>query len=740
MLAILGTAVCILIPASNLLTWGSIRWAVSQAAYWQGGLEMLALIGLAGGALAFWQRPGRWLLVAVPIAIYLRRHAVDVAVLLDVAYLEIVIGLGALARRAFRLSPPRDIRGYLRAFVAGFVAWSLLAWSASALRMGSMQALSLLTLALAVPAAFGGHRPLLAYLWQRACVQTRDDRFWCGAMLAWIATLFARTKVVQGYDSLWYGLRSEYVLAPGHSVFEPLGLVSPVYYFPKLYEVFLLPLARFHDHSSLDGMTILCLGLALLACLQLARRIGLPERARMATIALVATLPAFANSALSPKPDVISVLFILVAADAAMSFLQSRNARHFAWLVAGCVLACMVKLSAIPYAAALGFATLVGGWHAHWRDRIGAQAPEPMPVTRSSARGVGENALAAFVALASLVVAALVTARTWSLTGMPTIGPDPLFRLWGALGMNLTPPAGTLRWSYPQVWSDIPALVIDWLFRPRRLLHIVITWVGNVWVWCAALAAAASWCGARVVGNRSGGQWPLIALMLTGAVLALAIRYHVRGSDGNYFLFALLPAILESSRALFSRLAATPRVFTIALACLPAFVGFQAAYSFASAGWTPGTRAIDVRFDRPWKETRGVSDRVLRQAGLAGIATYLRELPGHPRAVGYVADVAGFWLPARYEGLVEIGYSHPEYLDDADRLRTFLANQRIDFVILPNRYAPEPLADLPAGTLAAVDEYLGNPLVTRIDDRGYFMLDLSALHRSAQSDHRARPP
>lgn len=723
-LVVVAAVVFIGVPAWQLVfPPAPFAWAVAQPFTWQGAIEALLLAVLVGAGLVLDRRWSLLALVALPLAFYLRRHAVDVPLLLDLVQLEIVVGLGALALRLCRLPPPGDARGYLHAFVCGFLVWSLVAWSASALDAGSIRTLRWLTLLLAIPAAFGGHAPIVLHLWRSRRSLAAADRFLAGGLVGWIATLFARTNSVYGYDSLWYGLRAEYVLDPGRSVYEPLGLVSPVHYFPKLYEMFLLPVAAMGDASVIDGVTILMLVLVLVACHVLARRIGLPPRARWPLLAVIAALPVLANSALSPKPDVISVLFVLIAADAALAFVETRGAGAAAWMLACCALACLAKLTALPYVAMLVPAAAVGAWRRRGTIEDAAQTAR-------------ECRIASLALVATVLVTIFVTARTWLLAGLPTIGPDPLFRLWTALGFELAPPAGTLNWTQPQDWSDVPALVVDWLFRPQRLLHIVISWTGNVWLWCALLALLAAPL-ARGEVRRGPARWPLAALMATGAALAVGMRYHVRGSDGNYFLAAVLPAILVSATALFRRLASAPRVFAAALACLPAFALFHAGYSFVSAGWWPGTSVFDLDLARSWQDTRRLRWQKLQAAGLARIGEYLKQRPGLARAVGYAAEPASFWLPARFEHVATISFSRPEYAYDPQRFLGFLAEQSIDYLILPKAGAPDPVASMLKPSMDAVATTLqADPDVRRIDDRDYFLLDLSARHRRERASLR----
>lgn len=712
-LALLLAATFITIPAWQSVSPGPFEWHVHQPAFVQGGIEALALIALVGGAFAL--RPSRiaLLFAGVALALFLRRHAVDIPLLIDLLYLEIVVGLGMLVRRCCGRRDAVDASAYLQAFVLGFIAWSLVAWTASAFGAGSIRQLRAMTLALGIAAIFARTPPLLVFLWRSLRVQKRGALFACGALAAWMAVLYARTNVVLGYDALWYGLRTEYVLVPGHSVFDALGLVSPVHYFPKLHEMFLLPVSALGDSSAVSGLSIWVLVLTLLACSRIAAAIGLDPRVRLPLLAAIATLPALAAVALHPKPDAMSVLFALVAVDGALAFARTRQRAALYWTAAAAVLACLAKLTAIPFMGVLVLGCL---WHA-WRTRTRA----PLPDTTISA------AIAAFALLGALVLAIFVTARTYLLAGMPTIGPDPLFRLWRALGMTLRDPVGTLQWTWPQNWAGVPALLLDGVFRPWTMPHIVITWLGNLWLWFVVLAAAAGRVGRRVAGSERP-VWPLAIMAATAFVLATAIGYRERGGDGNYFLAGLVPGILLAAHVAFAR--NTDTVRKAMLACLPAFALFQATYSFVSAGWAPGTRAFDLALTRNWHDSRRQRWDILRNAGLERIGVHLKEAAAGTRIVGCVDEPADFWLPTRFEGLLVISYSRPEFVDTEAGFERFLRDQRIDGLILPKTTAVKNLATRTTPAVMAVATRLERaPGVVRVDDRDYYLLDLSARRR-----------
>jgi hypothetical protein len=709
--AVLCAVAFIAIPAWELIVPGPFDWHIQTAQFWQGGIEALVLIALV--SLGFALNRAGWLiaLVVVPSILYLRRHAVDASLVVDAIYVEVVVGVGMSARRLLHLPLPASSFDYVLAFASGFALWSSLAWALSAIDLGSQKALGWLTIALAVPAVLSGHRPLFAYLWRRAREQSTADRIWCGMLAAWLLILFARSRVAIYADAPWYGLRSQYVLVPGHSVFEALGLTSPVYYYPKIYELFLLPLNALRDYSVIDAMSILMLLMLLLVGRLLMRELATPARVQLPILGLVATLPALANIATSPTPDVFSALFVLLAALFALKAVRVRSAGAFAWMLACIAIGCSGKLTAIPFCGVLLVATLLAiAFVPKARD-----LPDEPPIQPAFA----------WLTLAAATIATLfVHARTLLLTGLPTIGPDPLFKLWLALGFRMKDPVGTLQWARPQDWADVPSLLFDWLLAPQKLEHVIIMWTGNVWLWFGLIALAAAVIGwRREPATRT--NWPLVALMVTGVGLAVGNRYLVRGGDGHYFLAALVPAILCGGTVAFSRLSRTPRVFAIVLACIPAFALFQASYSFASGSWFQGTRAFDLNFSQSPRGTRKKRKTIVDYYGLSRISGFLGELPHGARVIGAVEQSAYGWLPTRYEGVLAITYSRPDYTADPASIRHLLNTQRIQALILPLPDTPDlNRLDVPPAFAQAAEQVAALPGVHRLDDRRYYLLDL----------------
>ncbi len=194
-------------------------------------------------------------------------------------------------------------------------------------------------------------------------------------------------------------------------------------------------------------------------------------------------------------------------------------------------------------------------------------------------------------------------------------------------------------------------MLTDQLFRPQRLAHMVISWIGNVWLYLFALALAASLLAGKPAPDRP--RVPLIwsIVLLTGLSLLLVYRNIERGGDGNYFVLPIALAILVGGYAALKRLPAGMPT-RLLLATLPLFVVSQASYSFVSAGWASGTRRVRFRLQpQRARSARRQHARYSSAAGIEGIAEYLRAVPGIARGVGYVADAPAFRLDATFETL-----------------------------------------------------------------------------------------
>ncbi len=649
--------------AISLLWIGPFLWHVQQPAAWQGGLEALALLALVFAALQAspLSRAVRWLLLLAPLALYLRRHHVDLALLVSLGYLEGLLALGALMLRRRDDGAASD--AWLRELIAGIALFSLLLWLAQLAGYGLPRTQRLLAIAVMVPALLARLHSLhsLRLLDAALTRPSWGERFWCAVLIVLPVVLFARSNVVFDFDSVWYGFRPERVLVGERSVFDALGLVSPVYYFPKLYEVLLLPLSAMRETSVVQGAAIFFGALLARLGFDWLRRLGHPMLPSLAGAALVWSIPAFANVTLSAKPDVLAALLVVAMVWFGWNLIAQRRRIDMIWVFACAGLAISAKIVALPYVGVIGLTCLLG------MSASPAVTVAVMP---------GERRDAWRVLGLCIAVGALVCARTWWLSGMPTIGPEPLVALWHGLGMEFRPPIGTLQWVLPQVWSDVPTIVLGWLASPSHFSHLQISWPGNVWVFLPLVA----WLLPREPSPAPAPRWLLWVLPVTGLVMLLGIGFINRGGDGNYFLSPVVMATLAGLDLAWRR-CRTHALQRALLLSLALFVAFHSAFSFVSAGWGLGTRVWDGEFARSNRDSPDADASALKEARLSGVAAWLHGQGGRERVMGNT--VIGYRLPARYEHLTDAQFAHWIHDPSGQHLRQVMACARLDALLIP---------------------------------------------------------
>ena len=121
-----------------------------------------------------------------------------------------------------------------------------------------------------------------------------------------------RLNLAVDYDSLRYALRSPFVLDNGRGIFEALGSVNQVYFYPKGLEILTLPLYLGKSYGPTLAFSF-CLGLLLLFLLYDFCRAEIGEKSALYPVAVAALLPGVMNLSVSAKTDLITILFQLYA-------------------------------------------------------------------------------------------------------------------------------------------------------------------------------------------------------------------------------------------------------------------------------------------------------------------------------------------------------------------------------------------------------------------------------------------
>ena len=215
---------CSIVPFYTLIIKGPFHWQSQQPEFREGGIELI-VFGIL--MILFWlfMKKNTAMPIIVFSLIYLSMNGVIVPFVTDIVYFEIIIFIGCVFCSIKSKVLSKDI---LRSFLMGISIWGAGAILFSAMGKGGINDLRIYTIALF----------LLALLLKKGkkyqCVTSKFEHYIRNKVntvpyyivlvivVLIILALFAKTNTAQDYDSLWYGLRPQYVLLGEHSFYDNL--------------------------------------------------------------------------------------------------------------------------------------------------------------------------------------------------------------------------------------------------------------------------------------------------------------------------------------------------------------------------------------------------------------------------------------------------------------------------------------------------------------------------------------
>ncbi|MDQ8051133.1 hypothetical protein [Luteibacter sp.] len=661
-------ALCFLVvPINSFLGKGPFDWHIEQPEAWQGGGEVLGLLVLFFASMSLPWKRARIGLVLLFGWLYARRHGVDLSIMAWYLYAEAMLSLGWwLLPRIGLAQFPRQAN-LLVAGLAGVITWSLVIWTSSAAGLGSVRGFSLIAVAVLGLAIVLGRGPRLGVLLLRSMDRRSALERLFGALTAsFFLALFAKASVVVDSDSLWYGLQADKVLVGEGGLYAGQGLVAVVHYYPKLYEALQLPFAGLGSVSLIFGSGIFSALLVAATSAAILREYRVRPEFRYAGMAIVLTMPALANIAVTAKGDAFSSWLLLLGV---LALIRFRKGLSGAWLwvsVTSLALAVLARLSNLPYAAVLFLMLVASAAQRSWS--VGN-------VSWLANRG-------AWLAVAGATLSAMVLARTYLLAGVFLVAPVSVVELQGAAGLALKYPVGSLPGSDQLPRFPVIEGLRSVLFDPASLPHIIIGWTGNVWAYLP-LAVLLLWPWQK---RSKFEAWPLLALGLSYFAVLFGYRFLVPGGDGNYFIVPIVCltiwGIVQSRRLTGSngRLLATVLFF---------FGLVSAAISFVTGSWGPGTRPLDLVATRLPFELERVHAWNIAAGKLEDVDKFFSGMAPSTRVLGVEAAglspdaTIGFWLPVRYEPAEVMGWSRPEAWRASSTVVALLEQTRIEYVVMP---------------------------------------------------------
>lgn len=704
---VLFCVAAILIPAKTLFTGNGffadyIHFTESKRMY----VEIAILAVLIFGGLALLKR-GRsrmcWLTAVVLVFSWI--HVVFLPMVVSAVYLISLLAIGRFLRKRvfFRGTVwERPYFSFYMDFLFGasfaIVVYCLL----SALGVGKIAWMRLSVYALGVAALgfdFSSISCQCIRGWQTLSwmldgsgvsreIPRRVRRAWTLAA-GWCALMFliqvGRLNIALDFDTLWYGVRSQYIVAGGTGLYENPGLVGMVYVYSKGFEVLTLPLCDLASHSYLTFFNLWLAVLGIGAMVWNAKLLTSNRKQEtgkkltyrsvlpgiMAAV-LTVSVPGIMNMALTAKADLITWLLQLIMLGCFFQYIHVYE-NHWIFL-SGAAGSYFLSLTMKP--TSLVFSTAVFGmmglyllWF--WFHERGAAAD----LFHHIVRLIGSLCLP-FGALVG------IWARTMKITGMPVTSVFTSIFAW--FGFKMKYPFATSE--LPQNYQEESTLHVlarriwQMLMQPQGedMGHVILAWGTSLMAVLIVMLVLYGILSKK--GDEQSHIWNAALVIffpfVIVSLISLSMLYQI---DGNYFMLLYSMLILGACRAMeyFKKIGFYP----VASKCLaPLLVLNLIVTAISSWAWTAGFSEIH------FLNKGRVNHRAQEQARMEekGNTLIWQEVSQNPenRVIAFGTHPYCLQFPCNVESYKDITspWGNVELVNSPEAFETYMAYAKTDYV------------------------------------------------------------
>ena len=704
---VLFCVAAVLIPAKTLFTGNGffadyIHFTESKRMY----VEIAILAVLIFGGLALLKR-GRsrmyWLTAVVLVFSWI--HVVFLPMVVSAVYLISLLAIGRFLRKRVFFRGTVWERSYFSFYMdflfgASFaiVVYCLL----SALGVGKIAWMRLIVYALGVAALgfdFSSISCQCIMGWQTLSwmldgsgvsreIPRRVRRAWTLAA-GWCALMFliqvGRLNIALDFDTLWYGVRSQYIVAGGTGLYENPGLVGMVYVYSKGFEVLTLPLCDLASHSYLTFFNLWLAVLGIGAMVWNAKLLTSNRKQEtgkkltyrsvlpgiMAAV-LTVSVPGIMNMALTAKADLITWLLQLIMLGCFFQYIHVYE-NHWIFL-SGAAGSYFLSLTMKP--TSLVFSTAVFGmmglyllWF--WFHERGAVAD----LFHHMVRLIGSLCLP-FGALVG------IWARTMKITGMPVTSVFTSIFAW--FGFKMKYPFATSE--LPQNYQEESTLHVlarriwQMLMQPQGedMGHVILAWGTSLMAVLIVMLVLYGILSKK--GDEQSHIWNAALVIffpfVIVSLISLSMLYQI---DGNYFMLLYSMLILGACRAMeyFKKIGFYP----VASKCLaPLLVLNLIVTAISSWAWTAGFSEIH------FLNKGRVNHRAQEQARMEekGNTLIWQEVSQNPenRVIAFGTHPYCLQFPCNVESYKDITspWGNVELVNSPEAFETYMAYAKTDYV------------------------------------------------------------
>ncbi|MDD1504956.1 glycosyltransferase family 39 protein [Lysinibacillus sp. CNPSo 3705] len=690
-------------------------WHLKQPETIEGGILLLILLFCYVLVNRYFKTKYSFVIVALITMLYLINSNLFVPTVLTILYFEVFFSIGSCINRKFyKHINNNNISFYLKSFLVGFVVWAAINLFLSLIGYGSISNIRLVTLILFIISIHKGiNKPFSFFLIEKLDRFTKNEKDLISCLVVLILALLSKSNRAIDYDSIWYGLRPEYVLVGENSFFDNLGLVQFVHFYPKLFEYFTLPLSDLGDYSFIYCINIIFFILSLIIIFGILNEILNNSFYSIIGTIILGTIPAFANISTTAKPDIFSIFFILLGIYYLLNFINQNKSEELIFGISSLVLSLGGKSTSFLYVPFIGLGFLIS-------MIIYIKKYKKQYFLFSNLYKIKSLY---WILVTSLFIFFIICYRTFKLTGYP-IYPSGL-GLWNKLGFEAKyPVTSEHNVTGLDVTFSLSGIIDRWyklLFDPKDYEHIIMLWTGNTTFFLILIILLFILTKNFKINFISKLQVFFFApVILVGIFFA---TFMINGGDGNYFLIPIILTFI----ALYTVLRGSVKNSTLQKWInigIIIFLPTQLLITFIShSSWQWGTQEFTTNLNIYQQES---NDLLFETNGLNEIEQYIRKIPNKTRSIGFGDEQVLNHLSTRFEnipGIVSNHLGNESIISSELDFYKYLEWAKIDFLILPR----EEIKGF-ENVKKVISQLENDEAIVKIEAQNYYLLDLRQMN------------
>ena len=482
--------------------------------------------------------------------------------------------------------------------------------------------------------------------------------------------IICRANQCTDYDSLWYGLRAEYVLAPFRGIYDKVILMACVHTYPKGFEIFTLLFSGLNSFSFIVSINVVFFIMLIRILLKIGDECNISKNGKIVLGLLVLLTPSITNLVISAKPDIASIYFQCIGILYAIRTIKYKSEENFVISVCALGLTFAIKSTSILFSALLFVILIV------YRIRTKIKF-SLSPYT---------------ISILPLVGLGCVFARTIYLTGLPMT--SLIVSLLQNLGFKIKYPY-TLPSSRVTSLSDLfqdglifkrIVRLIKLFFYPNTsdLVTTERTWWGVLFslVWIITMLVIFSRPKEKLkeIKKWNENSYLLVTLIICSA-FSIGTMLILDMPDGNYYMLMQVMTyvyfVMEFGNRINTRYVITYFPILICNVFLSIAI---------SCSWCVGFTDIDINNYGYYNHTKLYKQTVAENYGLKDIYNYLSE--NELRHILVLSDIEDevFVLPGIIENYAHQSEWASETMNSAQEFEKFMEYVDMDNLLVESSW------------------------------------------------------